>query len=575
MIFLSAQPATKYFLWQLEIQLANFLKMGITRDQIHILLAPDKKYALDKEDTEIITRLESKCGNVHFYNDTRLGRNYPSSIRPNIIKQHFSRYPELKDEWIFFHDSDIVFRELPDFNRIMNDNVWSVSDTSSYTGYNYISEKMGELGFIKMCEAVGLPPDKVKVIPGGGSQYFFKGTDSDFWNKVENDSEKLFQTISKLNIKLKKKIKIKSFKSDVRHFFLQEWCSDIWAITWNSLILNSEIKIEDDLDFCWPMNLISSWEKKKILHYSGVGNEYDVSIFNKLLYTTCSPYYDNFSRIDKKLCSSIYVNEILNFRKSIEKDRKDLTDVTFIIPVRIDSTDRTKNLEIVTRYLDKNFITNIFIIEADDIQKVNTTLLPNGIYYEFYNDQNLLFHRNKYLNIAIKKCSSKFISIYDTDTLVPVNQMIESIEQLRSLKSDLSLPYDGCVKRVSRNSLDFLSRSLNLNYLEILDENSFMERACGGIVNLNRNSFIECGLNNEKFKSWGPDDIERVKRMEILGYKLSRTTGSLFHLEHFRGINSMPISWQQVMADDAEFLNICQMTRLELINYVTTWEWVK
>ena len=61
--------------------------------------------------------------------------------------------------------------------------------------------------------------------------------------------------------------------------------------------------------------------------------------------------------------------------------RIDLQDVTFIIPVRIDSEDRLENLHVVTRYLVKHFHSHILVIEADDIPRVNKKRLPKEVDY--------------------------------------------------------------------------------------------------------------------------------------------------------------------------------------------------
>lgn len=49
---------------------------------------------------------------------------------------------------------------------------------------------------------------------------------------------------------------------------------------------------------------------------------------------------------------------------------------------------------------------------------------------------------------------------------------------------------------------------------------------------------MRTGGENEYFYGWGMEDMERVKRMEILGLPVSRVDGSLFHLFHYRNENS-------------------------------------
>ena len=45
--------------------------------------------------------------------------------------------------------------------------------------------------------------------------------------------------------------------------------------------------------------------------------------------------------------------------------RIDLTDVTFLILIRLDSIQRLENVKVVTDSLLKYFDTNIYVLEAD------------------------------------------------------------------------------------------------------------------------------------------------------------------------------------------------------------------
>ena len=47
--------------------------------------------------------------------------------------------------------------------------------------------------------------------------------------------------------------------------------------------------------------------------------------------------------------------------------------------------------------------------------------------------------------------------------------------------------------------------------------------------------YVQAGGENEHFYGWGPEDLERVKRMEILGYSVTRIKGDLYHLYHLEG----------------------------------------
>ena len=89
------------------------------------------------------------------------------------------------------------FRELPDFNSLLNDNITYMSNTISYIGYEYIisccrryenqhiSTYKNQL-FEEMAEVVGIDINTIKDNQenSGGGQYLIKNTNSDLWCPV-------------------------------------------------------------------------------------------------------------------------------------------------------------------------------------------------------------------------------------------------------------------------------------------------------------------------------------------------------------------------------------------------------
>ena len=135
--FVSASPAIKYYSWQVEVLLSNFIEMGINLNQVDIVCW--------KQNGEIPEEWQ-KLANGYparffFYDDTRETKHYISSIRPNILKQHFTAYPELENEAIFYHDCDIVFTKPINWEQFLQDNKWYGSDCRWYIGHYYIISK--------------------------------------------------------------------------------------------------------------------------------------------------------------------------------------------------------------------------------------------------------------------------------------------------------------------------------------------------------------------------------------------------------------------------------------------------
>jgi len=65
MLFLSAQPLTTYFLWQIKICTVNLLILGTTKENIHVLFATNQLQQLGTEDEVLLQNLQQQTS-VYF-----------------------------------------------------------------------------------------------------------------------------------------------------------------------------------------------------------------------------------------------------------------------------------------------------------------------------------------------------------------------------------------------------------------------------------------------------------------------------------------------------------------------------
>jgi hypothetical protein len=134
LIFVTAQPDVPYFHWQVRIYVHNFIEMGINPNQIHVIFALVNKQL--KPSFESL-KLKELGINVHHYLDVRSLKHYIPSIKPYLISKWLEEFPQY-GKLFFLHDADIVFNKLPNFDKLINDDVIYLSDTIGYIGYNYI-----------------------------------------------------------------------------------------------------------------------------------------------------------------------------------------------------------------------------------------------------------------------------------------------------------------------------------------------------------------------------------------------------------------------------------------------------
>jgi hypothetical protein len=295
--YICAQPATLYYVWQVEVMLNNFRDVGINLNQVDIVCW---------KQTEQIPEEWNKLANNYaarffFYDDKRESTFYISSIRPNILKQHFQRFPELAEGAIFYHDCDIVFTKQMIFGPFLYDNKWYGSDTRFYIGYEYIMSK-GEDVIDLMCDIVKIDKELVKdnEFNSIGAQYLMKGIDWKFWENVENDCEMLFRKVTDLNIQKR--------LENPKYHELQIWCADMWAVLWNGWKLGYESIMHKDFDFAWATSSPDNWDTCNIYHNAGVVSP-DDGMFYKSMYVNKLPYGEKLE-LDPKKCSYKYWQEI-------------------------------------------------------------------------------------------------------------------------------------------------------------------------------------------------------------------------------------------------------------------------
>ena len=228
------------------------------------------------------------------------------------------------------------------------------------------------------------------------------------------------------------------------------------------------------------------------------------------------------------------------------------SDVTAIIPLRIDSEDRLKNLQTTVSFLLKFFDFKIIIKEVDVVQNV---FLPknNRLKYIFEFSENKYFHRTKILNDMLLLVDTKYTVNYDCDILLPQNNCYDALKLLND-GYDLVYPYKKGVflgewKFKDEDLSNFLSASdtklLNTlinKYqlrgfhpgLSVFKELNLGEiYTTGGIQFFNTQSYINGFGENELFIDWGPEDQERLYRFYILGYKVGWIdNGLVCHMAH-------------------------------------------
>ena len=279
--YVSAQPANNYYRWQVEVMINNFMSMGVNPNDIDIVCW--KVNGIIPEDWKKLA--STYPARFFFYDDTRENKHYISSIRPNILKQHFQQHPYLQDNAIFYHDCDIIFTNPPKdwiTSEMLQDDNWYGSDVRWYISHGYITGK-GDDVLEQMCSIMEIDKQLVKdnELNCIGAQYLMKGIDYDYWNWVEEKCDKMFKEITELNNQKK--------AENPQYHELQIWCSDMWAVLWKGWLMGKNTITHPNFDFSWSTSSEADYHKMNIMHNAGVTDN-NSGLFYKAKYMNELPY---------------------------------------------------------------------------------------------------------------------------------------------------------------------------------------------------------------------------------------------------------------------------------------------
>ena len=236
----------------------------------------------------------------------------------------------------------------------------------------------------------------------------------------------------------------------------------------------------------------------------------------------------------------------------------DLKKCTFIIPLRIDTDDRMRNIITVLVYLLRNFDTNVIIKEFDKESIFDTQVVPQleqiltgrelrCIDHQFEQTEEHAFHRTRLLNDMLWQVKTPVTVNYDADIMLPIDSYIlaqnlivngnDSVEG--SPKADLVYPYGyGNYQYQVTATDEEVSNFISTNYnFKVFNNLRRWDAKFGFVQFFNTESYKKWGGEHEGFIAYGYEDDERYHRFNQLG-EVARIDDLIFHLEHKRTSNS-------------------------------------
>ena len=241
--------------------------------------------------------------------------------------------------------------------------------------------------------------------------------------------------------------------------------------------------------------------------------------------------------------------------------RFDLDKCTFIIPLRIETADRMRNILTILIYLTRNFNTRVIVKEVDKESVYEREVLPllkqalepemlSCIDHIFEKSDDFTFHRTKILNDMLWMVDTPVVCNYDSDIILPLESYINATNMISKGWVHPEVEGGEPVKVVYPYGFGTYQLQCHVDDEHVTDfiNSGFNFEAFNGRLRewdakygfcqfFDTEEYKKLGGENENFIAYGYEDDERYFRFNLLS-SVARLTENVFHLEHGRTKNS-------------------------------------
>lgn len=276
----------------------------------------------------------------------------------------------------------------------------------------------------------------------------------------------------------------------------------------------------------------------------------------------------------------------------VEQEYVSLKEVTFIIPLRIETDDRMRNIITTLIYLLRNFDTNVIVKEFDSASTFEQSVLPQlqqaltedelkNLVHVFEQTEDYIFHRTRLLNDMTMMATTPIVVNYDSDIILPKHVYKQAVDLIINGFSNPEFPgakpepikvvypygygeYQRQVFFDDEQASNFVNS--NFNFLAFTNTRPW-DAKFGFCQFFDREEYIRLGLENENFVSYGYEDDERYNRFNQLSH-VARIDDAIYHLEHKRTSNSW-FNNPHIEENRSLFEYLSRMSPENLLKYYT------
>lgn len=242
-----------------------------------------------------------------------------------------------------------------------------------------------------------------------------------------------------------------------------------------------------------------------------------------------------------------------------------MEEISVVIPIMINYPNRKQNVECIVNYLLRYPYLHIDVLEAGKDRFLHLPAHPR-LRYTYIPDDSPVFYHTYYRNCLLQQAEYPIVGVWDADAIVSEEQFLAAADYIRR-GAVMCFPYDGDFRYLSKAESQAVRA--DMNQLRPDSGTRAMGRpSVGGIFFVNRDIYLRWGGDNECFYGWSPEDVERVKRLEILELPIARTSGSLYHLFHERDQIETPDEFARSYRNRKALIELCHLSKAELEHFI-------
>ena len=244
--------------------------------------------------------------------------------------------------------------------------------------------------------------------------------------------------------------------------------------------------------------------------------------------------------------------------------KMDLSACTYLIPLRVESPDRMRNIITTLLFLARNIKAPIIVKEFDKESIYEASVLPqisqvlneeelSLITHVFEQSDEFTFHRTRLINDMIMMAKTPIVCNYDCDILLPFGTHFTACKFLAEGYLPPNAP-EGTIPQPVKVVYPYgyglfqwqvfaddqtVSNFINSNFNFHAFDGKMKEYDAkfGFCQFFNREEYIRLGMENENFIAYGYEDDERYHRFNTCS-DVIRINDVIYHLEHQRSQNS-------------------------------------